>query len=68
MDFEPQMIYQQNIAPSNIRPPYYSKHQEQYEKNVAESMPELGVRQFSNEVISQRVRRKSETCVWLDIL
>ncbi|KHN78429.1 hypothetical protein Tcan_02841 [Toxocara canis] len=63
IEFEPQMIYQQNIASSNIRPPYYSKHQEQYEKNVAESMPELGVRQFSNEVISQRVRRKSETCV-----
>nr|AXS78244.1 cre-nsy-4 protein [Anisakis simplex] len=63
MEFEPQMMYQQNIAASNLRPPYYTKHQEQYEKNVAESMPELGIRQFSNEVLSERVRRKSETCV-----
>ncbi|VDK62369.1 unnamed protein product [Onchocerca ochengi] len=63
LEFEPQMIYQQNVAPTGIRPPHYMKHQEQYDKNVTESTPELGVRQLSAEFLGQRVRRKSETCV-----
>ncbi|VDK27246.1 unnamed protein product [Gongylonema pulchrum] len=63
LEFEPQIIYQQNVAPGGNRPPYYTKHQEQYDKNIAESMPELGSRQLSAEIIGQRIRRKSETCV-----
>lgn len=57
------MIYQQNVAPAGIRPPHYMKHQEQYDKNIAGSTPELGTRQLSSEFFGQRVRRKSETCV-----
>ncbi|VDK88712.1 unnamed protein product [Litomosoides sigmodontis] len=63
LEFEPQMIYQQNVAPAGIRPPHYVKHQEQYDKNIAGSTPELGTRQLSTEFFGQRVRRKSETCV-----
>lgn len=63
LEFEPQMIYQQNVAPAGIRPPHYMKHQEQYDKNIAGSTPELGTRQLSAEFFGQRVRRKSETCV-----
>ncbi|KAL3982384.1 Clc-like family protein [Acanthocheilonema viteae] len=63
LEFEPQMIYQQNVAPTGIRPPHYVKHQEQYDKNIAGSTPELGTRQLSAEFFGQRVRRKSETCV-----
>uniref|UniRef100_A0A0R3RVB0 Clc-like protein n=1 Tax=Elaeophora elaphi TaxID=1147741 RepID=A0A0R3RVB0_9BILA len=63
LEFEPQMIYQQNVAPAVIRPPHYMKHQEQYDKNIAGSTPELGTRQLSAEFFGQRVRRKSETCV-----
>ncbi|CAG9533740.1 unnamed protein product [Cercopithifilaria johnstoni] len=62
-EFEPQMIYQQNVASAGIRPPHYMKHQEQYDKNIAGSTPELGTRQLSAEFFGQRVRRKSETCV-----
>ncbi|KAK6110748.1 Clc-like family protein [Brugia pahangi] len=63
LEFEPQMIYQQNVAPTGIRPPHYMKHQEQYDKNIAGSTPELGTRQLSAEFFGQKVRRKSETCV-----
>ncbi|VDM09240.1 unnamed protein product [Wuchereria bancrofti] len=63
LEFEPQMIYQQNVASTGIRPPHYMKHQEQYDKNIAGSTPELGTRQLSAEFFGQKVRRKSETCV-----
>lgn len=63
MDFMPHNMYQQNLTNSNVRPPYYSKQQQQYEKTVAESMPELGITHSSSDIVTERVRRKSETCV-----
>ncbi|VDD96892.1 unnamed protein product [Enterobius vermicularis] len=51
MDFMPHNMYQQNLTNSN------------YEKTVAESMPELGITHSSSDIVTERVRRKSETCV-----
>ncbi|MFH4974163.1 hypothetical protein AB6A40_000872 [Gnathostoma spinigerum] len=63
VDFDPSTMYQQNIIANNIRPPYYVKHNQDYEKEVAESMPDLATAQFGSVVLQERARRKSETCV-----
>uniref|UniRef100_A0A0N5AXT9 MARVEL domain-containing protein n=1 Tax=Syphacia muris TaxID=451379 RepID=A0A0N5AXT9_9BILA len=62
MEYMPQTMYQQNLTSANVRPPYYSK-QQQYEKTVAGSMPELGITHSPSDIVTERVRRKSETCV-----
>ncbi|CAJ0571760.1 unnamed protein product, partial [Mesorhabditis spiculigera] len=63
MEFDP-MMYPPATPQSNVRP-FMSKHEE-YERHVAESMPELGMQRaaaYPGELIPTRIRRKSETCV-----
>lgn len=65
MEFDAPLMYHSQTPQSNIRPPY--SKQEEYERNVAESMPELGLNRSAfpstTEFFPPRIRRKSETCV-----
>ncbi|CAB3409856.1 unnamed protein product [Caenorhabditis bovis] len=60
MEFDAPLMYPPQTPISNFRAPSYLE-----EKQVAESMPELGNRGAfpSNDFLSSRIRRKSETCV-----
>uniref|UniRef100_A0A0K0EB28 Clc-like protein n=1 Tax=Strongyloides stercoralis TaxID=6248 RepID=A0A0K0EB28_STRER len=65
MEFEPQLMYnyQQNQS-TPLRPVMYQTKNDEFDRTVADSMPELaGSRQFTGELLHPRIRRKSETCV-----
>uniref|UniRef100_A0A914E3X4 Clc-like protein n=2 Tax=Acrobeloides nanus TaxID=290746 RepID=A0A914E3X4_9BILA len=62
MEFEPPM-FQQNPHKAHMRPPYYTKTDE-FDRIVADSMPELHhARSYQSDILPPRIRRKSETCV-----
>ncbi|WKY06311.1 hypothetical protein Q1695_006480 [Nippostrongylus brasiliensis] len=64
MEFDAPLMYPSQTPQSMMRPPY--SKQEEYDRHVAESMPELGNQRGafpSSDFFPQRIRRKSETCV-----
>lgn len=66
MEFDAPLLYPP--PNSNVRPPYYTSKQHEYEAaaKVAGSMPELMHTRGaypSDIIVPPRVRRKSETCV-----
>uniref|UniRef100_A0AC35U4Q8 Clc-like protein n=1 Tax=Rhabditophanes sp. KR3021 TaxID=114890 RepID=A0AC35U4Q8_9BILA len=63
MEFEPQLYNYQQNANSNLRPVTYHTKNDEFERTVAESMPELVNRPYGGELLQPRIRRKSETCV-----
>lgn len=66
MEFE-QPIFIQNLQKGHSRAsPYYpqTKADLEFERAVADSMPELThARSYQSDLIPNRIRRKSETCV-----
>jgi hypothetical protein len=66
MEFEHPVFVQNPSANKSLRPPYYpSTKAEEFDRAVADSMPELShARSYhGSDILPPRVRRKSETCV-----
>ncbi|KAI1733106.1 clc-like domain-containing protein [Ditylenchus destructor] len=64
MEFEHPVFVQNPHANKPMRPPYYSSKADEFDRAVADSMPELAhARSYQSDILPGRIRRKSETCV-----
>lgn len=63
MEFDHPVFVQNPHTTKPMRPPYYTKADE-FDRAVADSMPELAhARSYQSDILPGRIRRKSETCV-----